>query len=107
MSREGCIVNARIIETLLSCFDCHARTARGAEAYANSARGGGDCRSLLRVAVSLCCKLGLDHIGDQVVLVAHELHHFVGGGDEVGRWLGGITPLACHHKAGQPDCDKS
>src|SRR5262249_35293432 len=64
---------------------------------ANAARG--DRRALIRVPVTLCGELGLDHIGDQVVLVADELHHFGGGGDGVGRRLGGVAPLACHHKS--------
>jgi hypothetical protein len=62
---------------------------------------------LLGVPVALRGKLGLDHIRDQVVLVAHELHHFGGGGDGVSGWLGGVAPLACHHKSCQADRDQS
>jgi hypothetical protein len=62
---------------------------------------------LLGVPVALCRKLGFDHIRDQVVLVAHELHHFGGGGDGVCGWLSGVAPLACHHKSCQADRDQS
>jgi hypothetical protein len=54
---------------------------------------------LLGVSVALRDKLGLDHIRDQVVLVAHELHHFGTGGDGVCGSLGGVPPLARHHKS--------
>jgi hypothetical protein len=62
---------------------------------------------LLGVPVALCRKLGLDHIRDQVVLVAHELHHFGGGGDGVCGWLSCVAPLACHHKSCQAYRDQS
>jgi hypothetical protein len=62
---------------------------------------------LLGVSVALRDKLGLDHIRDQVVLVAHELHHFGRGGDGVRGSLGGAARLACHHKSRQADRDQS
>jgi hypothetical protein len=106
MSGEGCIVIMRIIGTTPQLFPRRRMEvgARGGEPAAARARGG-DCRSLFRVPVTFCGKLGPDHIGDQVVLIAHELHHFGGCGDGIGRRFDGIAPLACHHISGQTDRD--
>jgi hypothetical protein len=76
-----------------------ATHGRRAARWTDSARGGADCCSLFGIAVALGDKLGLDHIRDQVVLVAHELHHFGTGGDGVCGSLGGVPPLARHHKS--------
>src|SRR6478736_7586397 len=85
----------------------HGRRGARYGGWTDSARGGADCCSLLGVSVALRDKLGLDHIRDQVVLVAHELHHFGRGGDGVRGSLGGVAPLACHHKSRQADRDQS
>jgi cytochrome c553 len=87
-----------------------ASAARGRWAARRGARANAarvDCRALFCVPVTLCSKLSLDHIGDQVVLVTHDPHHFGGGGDRVGGWFGGVAPLARHHKSSQADRDRS